>query len=119
VKELARVRDFARDAKEVAKEKASRPSAQPAGASEGEPNARNGSSVWQRALEAYERGRRSEDLKAYGPAIEFYTETIYLDPKNDSAFLHRGYAHCYLGDFAMAVSDISHSIALQPNNSRA
>ena len=64
-------------------------------------------------------GGVSEDLKAYGSAIESFTEAIDLDPKNDSAFLHRGYAHFYLGDFAMAISDLSHSIELQPNNSRA
>jgi tetratricopeptide (TPR) repeat protein len=116
VKELARVKDRAGDAKEATKEKALRPSAQAAGTTDGEST---GSTVWQRAREAYEIGRHLEDLKAYGTAIEFFTEVIYLDPKNDSAFLHRGYAHYYLADFAMAVSDISYSIALQPNNSRA
>lgn len=74
---------------------------------------------WQRAQETFERGRRSEDLKSYAPAIEAFSETIELDPKNDSAFLHRGYAEYYLGDFASAVADLTESLALQPHNSRA
>jgi tetratricopeptide (TPR) repeat protein len=113
------VKELARGARESRKEKAARAAAPPADGAEKTRAAKNAETAWQRAQDAYERGRRSEDLKAYGSAIESFTEAIDLDRKNDSAFLHRGYAHFYLGDFAMAVSDISRSIELQPNNSRA
>ena len=83
------------------------------------PDSRSGNQSGKRAQEAYERGRREEELKSYGPAIEAFTEAVTLDPKNDSAFLHRGYSHYYLGDYASSVSDITRSIELQPHNSRA
>src|SRR5579859_4313151 len=104
------VKELAKGAKDAQKQKvvrvsepqpvvATTPAAQPAPVAEGpSPN-------WQRAQEAFERGKRSEDLKSWGTAIEAFTETIELDPKNDSAFLHRGYAHYYLGDYANAVAD--------------
>lgn len=120
LKELqSSVKELARGARQSRKEKAARATAGPAVAADKTRAERNAESAWQRAQDAYERGRRSEDLKAYGSAIESFTEAIDLDRKNDSAFLHRGYAHFYLGDFAMAISDIGHSIELQPNNSRA
>jgi tetratricopeptide (TPR) repeat protein len=75
--------------------------------------------AWQRVQEAYDRARRSEDLKLYGPAIEAYTQAIELDPQNDSAFFHRGLCHYQLADYANAASDLSRSLAIQPNNSRA
>ena len=119
------VKELAKDAKEAQKQKSARvnaphapvvtaaaTAAPAAGANIPAPN-------WQRAQEAFERGRRSEDLKAYGPAIEAFTETIEVDPKNDSAFLHRGYSHYYLGDYTSAVADLTQSLALQPHNSRA
>jgi tetratricopeptide (TPR) repeat protein len=112
------VKELARDAKEAQKQKASRERNRLAAAPASR-GRRMAAPPWQRAQDAYQRGRRSEDLKAYGSAIESFTEAIDLDPKNDSAFLHRGYAHFYLGDFAMAVADIGHSMELQPNNSRA
>ena len=76
-------------------------------------------SDWQLAHDVYERGRRAEELKEYDAAIEAFTRVIELDPKNDSAFLHRGYCHYDLGDYASAISDLNQSLALQPNNSRA
>src|ERR1700730_44071 len=77
------------------------------------------SPAWQRVQEAYDRAKRSEDLKLYGPAIEAYTQAIELDPQNDSAFFHRGYCHYQLADYANAISDLSRSLFLQPNNARA
>ena len=76
-------------------------------------------SAWQLAREAYERGRRAEDLKAYGSATEEFTKAVQLDPKNDSAFLHRAYCHYEQGEYAAAISDLNRSLTLQPNNSRA
>src|ERR1700676_2821762 len=60
-------------------------------ASPGTPSAPDSAPAWQLAREAYERGRRAEDLKACGPATEEFTKAVQLDPKNDSAFLHRAY----------------------------
>jgi tetratricopeptide (TPR) repeat protein len=114
------VKELAKDAKDAQKQRAVHvsapptPTATPAAAPASSP-AQN----WQKAQEAFERGRRSEDLKSYGTAIEAFTETIERDPKNDSALLHRGYSHYYLGDYASAVSDLTQSLALQPHNSRA
>ena len=105
------VNQLARDAKKV-KNSPPAASSSPSASSNTAPD-------WQRAQEAYDKGRQSEDLKSYGPAIEAFTLAIALDPKNDSAYLHRGYCHYALGDHANAVSDLSQSLAIQPNNSRA
>ena len=85
----------------------------------GSPDAPSSAPAWQLAHDAYERGRRAEDLKACGPAIDSFTRTIALDPKNDSAFLHRAYCYYDLGDYTSAISDLNQSLAIQPNNSRA
>ena len=76
-------------------------------------------SAWQLAREAYERGRRAEDLKAYGSAVEEFTKAVQLDSKNDSAFLHRAYCYYEQGEYTAAIEDLNQSLALQPNNSRA
>jgi peptidoglycan hydrolase CwlO-like protein len=53
------VKDLAREAREAKKQKTLTASARPAGSAAGtESAARNGASEWQRAQEAYERGRR-------------------------------------------------------------
>ena len=83
------------------------------------PDAPGAVSNWQLAHDVYERGRRAEELKEYDAAIEAFTRVIELDPKNDSALLHRGYCHYDLGDYASAIADLNQSLALQPNNSRA
>jgi tetratricopeptide (TPR) repeat protein len=113
------VKELAKDATGARKQKATRVSAPPALAAPGAAPASSPALNWQKAQEAFKRGRRSEDLKSYGTAIEAFTETIELDPKNDSAFLHRGYSHYYLGEYASAVADLTQSLALQPDNSRA
>ena len=102
------VKDLAKDAKDAQKQKAARVSAPPAPAATpaaATPTSPSGPLAldWQRAQEAFERGRRAEDLKSYGPAIEAFTETIELDPKNDSAFASR-IPHYYLGDYTSAVA---------------
>src|SRR5271154_3565371 len=122
------VKELAKDAKDAQKQKAARvsePSAAPAATPAAPGTTPAGAPPagpapnWQKAQEAFEHGRRAEDLKSYGPAIEAFTETIELDPKNDSAFLHRGYSHYYLGDYTSAVADLTQSLGLQPHNSRA
>src|SRR5437868_2415369 len=101
------VKELAKGAKDAPKQKVARVIEQPAvaatSAAQPAPAAEGPAPNWQKAQEAFERGRRSEDLKSWGTAIEAFTETIELDPKNDSAFLHRGYAHYYLGDYANSV----------------
>ncbi|MGA2212551.1 MAG: hypothetical protein ABSH31_04690 [Bryobacteraceae bacterium] len=117
------MKELAKDAKEAHKQKVVRVSApsaapdpaMPAGAPAGATQTPN----WQKVQEAFERGRRSEHLKSYGPAIEAFTEIIELDAKNDSAYLHRGYAKYYLGDYTSGVADLTQSLALQPDNSGA
>jgi tetratricopeptide (TPR) repeat protein len=76
-------------------------------------------SSWQRAQEAYDRGKGLEDQKLCGQAIEAFTKAIELDPKNDAAYLHRGACRGQLGNLADAVTDLSQSLELQPNNSQA
>jgi tetratricopeptide (TPR) repeat protein len=76
-------------------------------------------STWQRAQEAYDRGKGLEDQKLCGQAIEAFTKAIELDPKNDSAYLHRGACRNQLGNFPDAITDLSQSLELQPNNSQA
>jgi tetratricopeptide (TPR) repeat protein len=109
------VKDLHGSVKELSKsgrKKPGQPAASPSAVPDSGP-------AWQLAREAYERGRRSEELKACGPATEEFTKAIQLDPKNDSAFLHRAYCHYELGEYADAIADLDKSLALQPNNSRA
>ena len=58
-------------------------------------------------------------MKSFGTAMEEFTKAIQLDPKNDSAFLHRGYCHYDLGEYPAAIADLNQSLTIQPNNSRA
>ncbi len=83
------------------------------------PAASNAVSPWQRAQEAYDRGKGLEEQKLCGQAIEAFTRAIELDSKNDSAYLHRGACRNQLGNYPDAVSDLTASLALQPNNSQA
>src|ERR1700680_678189 len=111
------VKDLHGSVKELSKsgrKKDGRPAASPS-----TPQAPESVSAWQLAREAYERGRRAEDLKAYGSATEEFTKAVQLDPKNDSALLHRAYCHYDQGEYAAAIADLNQSLTLQPNNSRA
>jgi tetratricopeptide (TPR) repeat protein len=111
------VKDLHGSVKELSRsgrKKDGRPAASPAA-----PQGPDSGSAWQLAREAYERGRRAEDLKAYGSATEEFTKAIQLDPKNDSAFLHRAYCEYDQGEYAAAIADLNQSLTLQPNNSRA
>jgi len=83
------------------------------------PSSTDEPSAWQLARDAYARGRHAEELKDDETAIEAFSRAIELDPKNDSALLHRAYCHYDLGDYASAISDLNQSLELQPNNSRA
>lgn len=83
------------------------------------PDAPNSAAGWQVARDAYERGRRAEDLRSFTAAAEAYTQAIEADPKNDSAFLHRAYCYYDSGEYDKAIADLNRSIELQPNNSRA
>lgn len=74
---------------------------------------------FQKAQNAYSKGAELEEQKLYRAAIEAFSETIHLDPANDSAYLHRGYGYSQLGDNVNAASDLTKSLTLQPNNSRA
>ena len=113
------MKELAREAKEARKQKAAPASSpQPAGSAEAKAAASDAPAAWAAGAKAYQRGRRSEDFSSEGSAVESFTEAIDLDPNNYSAFLHRGYAHFYLGDYAMAIWDISHSIEGQPSNPR-
>jgi tetratricopeptide (TPR) repeat protein len=62
------------------------------------------------------RARASYLLKGdYDHAIEDYSEAIRLDPKNASAFYHRGYAYRST-DYARAFTDFNEAIRLDPKN---
>src|SRR5208283_3865948 len=73
----------------------------------------------QRALAAYNQGRHLEDEKLCGPAIQSFSEAIQRDARNELVFLHRGYCYDRLGDHQAAIADFDHSLAVQPDNSRA
>src|SRR5579864_1696245 len=107
------VKQLSRSAKNEAKNEKRARADQPA------PNGAASTTAWQRAQEAYDRGKGFEAQKLYGQAIEAFTKAVELDPKNDSAFLHRGSCRYNLGNYADAVSDLSESLNLQPNNSQA
>ena len=71
------------------------------------------------AQDAYQRGRAAEDRGNYEPAIEAYSKAVELDPRNDSAFLHRAYSYFHLGRVDLALKDASQSLKIQPENSKA
>ena len=47
-------------------------------------------------------------------AIEACTSVIFLDPKNDGAFINRGIAYRRIGDLERALSDYNEAIRLNP-----
>src|ERR1700686_1101174 len=110
------VKDLHGSVKELSKSGRKRNDGRPAASPSAVPDS---APAWQLAREAYERGRRAEDLKAYGSATEEFTKAVQLDPKNDSALLHRAYCHFDQGEYAAAIADLNQSLTLQPNNSRA
>ena len=69
--------------------------------------------------DAYLRARTAEASQQYQSAVELYSQTIQLDPANDSAFLHRGLSNLELSRFDEALADLNRSLAIQPNSSRA
>jgi tetratricopeptide (TPR) repeat protein len=69
--------------------------------------------------EAYQRGRIAEENHQYEAAADAFGQAIRLDPKNDSALLHRGHAHLELGKLDLALADLNQSLAVQPNSSHA
>jgi len=71
------------------------------------------------AQEAYRRGVVEEERLQYDQAVSSFTRAIQLDPKNDSALLHRGRMYFELGNFKLAVEDLTASLTIQPNNARA
>jgi tetratricopeptide (TPR) repeat protein len=74
---------------------------------------------WRDAQDAYKHGRQLEEQRQYRPAIEAYSRAVQIDPKSDTAFLHRGYCLFQLGENSGAIADFTQSLALQPNSSRA
>jgi tetratricopeptide (TPR) repeat protein len=52
------------------------------------------------------QGNRSFAQKQYRAAIEKYAESIVIAPKNPVAHYWKGYAHYYLKEFPMAVSEL-------------
>jgi tetratricopeptide (TPR) repeat protein len=71
------------------------------------------------AQEAYRRGVVEEERLEYDQAVNAFTRAIQLDPQNDSALLHRGRMYFELGNFKLAVEDLTASLTIQPNNARA
>ena len=76
-------------------------------------------SNFQKAKTAYRQGQSLEAQQSYDAAVAAYTQAIEADPRNDAAYLHRGYVHQQLGEFERAAADFASSLALQPNSSRA
>lgn len=71
------------------------------------------------ARKAYQEGLKAEDEGRYGAAIGHYSRVIELDPRDDSAYLHRGICRLGAGDSDPAIADFSQALQLQPENSRA
>src|SRR5579872_268710 len=112
------VKQLSRTAKEASKNEKRARADQPTPSAPNASNASNAMSAWQRAQEAYDRGKGFESQKLYGQAIEAFTKAIELDPKNDSAYLHRASCRYNLGNYADSISDLTESLNLQPNNSQ-
>ncbi|RPI50873.1 MAG: tetratricopeptide repeat protein [Acidobacteria bacterium] len=47
-------------------------------------------------------------------AIEACTSIIFLDPRNDGAFVNRGIAYRRIGNIALALRDYDHAVQLNP-----
>jgi len=73
----------------------------------------------EKSLKTYRQAIDLENSGMYYQAVELFSAAIQLDPKNDSALLHRGYSYSKLGNHTEAAADLTKSLSLQPNNSRA
>jgi|LSQX01.1.fsa_nt_gb outer membrane protein OmpA-like peptidoglycan-associated protein len=69
----------------------------------------------------FRKGVAYENQKAYGEAIDMFTEAIRLDPTYADAYLHRGKAYRIYEISATreAIDDFSSAIALLPKNAEA
>jgi tetratricopeptide (TPR) repeat protein len=57
-----------------------------------------------------------QDAKKNQEAIKKYNQIIAKDPKNNKAYLYRGFAYDKLENFQRAIDDFSKAIKLKPNN---
>ncbi len=70
----------------------------------------------QDAEKSYNQGQEGLQKKDFDKAIEYLSEAIRLDPKNDSAYMARSIAYEKKGDSKSALADCTKLIELQPNN---
>ncbi|MBN3316388.1 SGTA protein, partial [Atractosteus spatula] len=63
----------------------------------------------------------NDQMKAenFGPAVEFYSKAIELNPRNAVYFCNRAAAYSKLGNYAGAVQDCEQAIAIDPSYSKA
>ncbi|XP_006639838.1 small glutamine-rich tetratricopeptide repeat-containing protein alpha isoform X1 [Lepisosteus oculatus] len=63
----------------------------------------------------------NDQMKAenFGPAVEFYSKAIELNPRNAVYFCNRAAAYSKLGNYAGAVQDCEQAITIDPNYSKA
>jgi lipoprotein NlpI len=67
-------------------------------------------------LAYHNRGNTYQDKENYGQAIADYSTVIRLQPDYAQAWYSRGRAQFALGMFAAAITDLAHSIALDPSD---
>ena len=66
----------------------------------------------------YTRGliKSREEAKEY---IKLYTAGLTFNPKIVEAYIKRGNAYCYVGEYDKAIADYDHAIDLEPNYAKA
>ena len=60
-----------------------------------------------------------EDVSEAKTAIEYFTNTLSLDPNNVTAYIERGNAYSKIGELNEAIQDFTEALRLDPNNVEA
>jgi serine/threonine protein kinase/tetratricopeptide (TPR) repeat protein len=66
-----------------------------------------------------EQGNRAFRSGDYNRAVELYSESIELDPRNDATFCNRALAYIKLQNNAAAIADSREALQLNPQNDKA
>ena len=67
----------------------------------------------------FARGRADYLQAEYESAIENFTRSIELDPKDAEGYIWRGEAHAKLQEFEQARSDLARALALRPDYAKS
>jgi tetratricopeptide (TPR) repeat protein len=70
----------------------------------------------QKAADCCQKGRQALDDNDFDLAISWFNACVGHDPRHDTGFVGRGFAHLKKGDYDRAIADLSEAIRLGPDN---